>query len=510
MSEKWKLIQSKNKWKQKAIERGKNARAYRKEIRRIKKERDQAKQMANKIQTELVLQRSQGREGRMAKVELIYLALSLFIVARIGFRAISRVMSVLKDQLALVKAPCAQTISNWIVRLSIAKTQIFPREQGEEIIQNFTKQSIWLIDLSIGLGIGKILSILALDLKHHQHHDHAPTLQNVECIAVCVAASWSGEAIADFLKKVIARVGGPPRAFLKDGGTDLEKAIKILNEQDVSTTSIADISHSIANLFKHHYGEHDLFNTFITACGQVSKNLKQTLLASLAPPKVSTKARFMNLHRLVAWADQLLNHSCQGGAKTGSMLSKLRNSLDRLPDCKAFIQRFLRDAIPLLECQKILKKNGLNTKTYQTCEKLVAVIPARSPIKSGFLDWAKNQLDIAATLKLKSIGLPISTDVLESLFGVGKRLGTGQIKDADRIATRLPALCGTISRDDAKRVMAIGVKQQEALLGNRQSLTQQRRVVLPNPEKLETLASPLKNQNVQLIRNYVSLEAAIM
>jgi hypothetical protein len=503
MSEKWKLIQSRNKWRQKAIERGKNARAYRKEIRRIKSERDRATQEADTMRAELKFQHSQIDGNRLTKTELIYLVLSLFLVARIGFRAISRVLTVLKDQLGLTRAPCAQTISNWVIRLSIAKTQLAPIEQCNEIIQPATQKSVWLMDLSIGLGAGKILSILALNLKHHQQHNNAPTLQDVACIAVSVAASWSGEAIADFLKTVMAQVGESPSAFLKDGGTDLEKAISILNEQGASFISIADVSHVIANLFKHYYGEHDLFNTFITACGQVSKNLKQTLLASLAPPKISIKARFMNLHRLVAWADQLLKHSSRGAAKAGSVLFKLRNSLDQLPACKAFIQRFLRDAVPLLECQKILKKNGLNTNTYQMCEKLVAVIPASSPIRNGFINWAKQQLNIAATLKVKSSGLPISTDVLESLFGVGKKLGTGQIKDADRIASRLPAFCGGLSLADAEKVMTISVKQQQALMGNRQSLIQQRRAVLPKPERLETLAYPASNQNVQLIRKVV-------
>jgi hypothetical protein len=476
MSEKWKLIQ-------------------------IKSERDRATQEADKMRAELKLQRSQIDGNRLTKTELIYLVLSLFLVGRIGFRAISRVLTVLKDQLGLIKAPCAQTISNWVIRLSIAKTQPILINQYKEMSQSDTQKSVWLMDLSIGLGAGKILSILSLNLKHHQQHDHAPTLQDVKCIAVSVAASWSGESIADFLKTVIAQAGELPSAFLKDGGTDLEKAISILNEQGSSFISIADVSHVIANLFKHYYGEHDLFNTFIAACGQVSKNLKQTLLASLAPPKISVKARFMNLHRLVAWADQLLKHSSRGAAKAGSILFKLRNSLDQLPACKAFIQCFLRDAAPLLECQKILKKNGLNTKTYQICEELVAVLPERSPIRSGFIDWAKQQLDIAALLKVKSSGLPISTDVLESLFGVGKKLGTGQIKDADRIALRLPAFCEGLSLADAEKVMAISVKQQQALMENRHSLTQQRRAVLPNPEKLETLTYPVNNQNVQLIRN---------
>ncbi len=96
--------------------------------------------------------------------------------------------------------------------------------------------------------------------------------------------------------------------------------------------------------------------------------------------------------------------------------------------------------------------------------------------------------------------MPISTDVLESLFGVGKRFGTGQIKDADRIASRLPAFCGTIDHRDAENVVAISVVQQQCLRGNGNSLIKQRRDVLSNPGKLEKLALTTDHKNFQLIR----------
>lgn len=53
------------------------------------------------------------------------------------------------------------------------------------------------------------------------------------------------------------------------------------------------------------------------------------------------------------------------------------------------------------------------------------------------------QLQTATKLGLDRIGLPVSSDPIESLFGLGKLHGTGEIKDANRIALRLPALCGT-------------------------------------------------------------------
>lgn len=499
MSKIWKLTRARDDWKKKAKDRGAHARALRKELARIKKDRDQKQKDIVRLKDKLKSQHNQMTICRPSKVALVYIVLSLFLVGRIGFRAISRVLNVLGPSLGFPKTPCAQTISNYIFRLSIAKTQEVFEKTGR-FTKNFTSESIWMLDLSIGLGAGKILSILSLNLKHHEQIDRAPTLQNVDCIAVSVAASWTGDAIAAFLKKVIASVGGAPSAFLKDGGTDLAKAIDLLNLEGVACQSIADISHTIANLFKHAYGEHPLFSIFLSACSKVSKNLKQTVLACLAPPKVSTKARFMNLHRLVEWANSLLQHSSRGNAATGSMLAKLRANLDQLPECKAFITLFLRDALPLLACQKILKKSGLNKKTYGLCKKLIADLPVTSSIRNGFIEWAEKHLSISSALKLGRTGMPISTDALESLFGVGKRFGAGQIKDADRIASRLPAFCGTIDRRDAENVVAITVAQQQSLRGGGNSLIKQRRDVLSNPGKLETLALTTDHKNFQLIR----------
>ena len=129
--------------------------------------------------------------------------------------------------------------------MSIVKTQSNYNIIGNHIVTNFSKGFAWLIDLSIGLGSGKILSVLALDLKHYQEHNHAPKLQNVICIATSVAATWTGETIMEFLNKVVASVGGAPCAFIKDGGTDLGKSVRLLNEHGNSCLNIADIDPAI-------------------------------------------------------------------------------------------------------------------------------------------------------------------------------------------------------------------------------------------------------------------------
>ena len=434
-----------------------------------------------------------------SKVDIVLIALQLFLIARIGFRAVSRVLGVLGKHFGLTKAPCPQTIINWITRLSITRIQHMTHLVGSRVSGDpFSNGFLWIIDTSIALGAGKILAVLALNVCHHHLGNGAPSLQSVHCIAVSVAISWTGDAIADFLQKVIA-VSGRPVGFIKDGGCDLAKAVRVLCERGFPSHSIDDISHMIANLLKHEYGNHPLFAVFISACGKASKKLKQTILACLAPPKVSIKARFMNLHRLVLWADRLLKHSPAGRAAKGSLIAKLRASFDQLPACKTFISRFLRDAAPLLECQKILKVKGLSNKTSKECEALIEVIPQSSPVRIGFKKWSKKHLKIAETLGVANTGLPISSDLIESLFGVAKRHGAGETKDANRIAARLPAMCGQVTEEDARRVLDVSVAQQKEVMGSLSSLTRQRQQVQSNPGCLDNMILGDTNQNLELI-----------
>ena len=382
--------------------------------------------------------------------------------------------------------------------LSIARVRNFSDPISQECKIQRREGKIWMMDVSIGLGAGKILAILEIDANHHILNGGAPTLKNVKCVAVSVAVSWTGATMADFLKKVMNQVGIPD-AFLKDGGTDLAKCVKILNELDYDITAIDDVSHVVANLFKKKYSNNPMFEIFLTACGKASKKMKQTFLAFLVPPKVSTKARFMNLHKLVTWAKQLLDHSSRGRAKKGSAIAKLRKSLDQIPKCRAFIEDFLREASPVLKCQQILKKKGLTQNSYVECQKLIETISQQSSVRTGFEDWLKKHLLIAEKLCLDKAGLPISTDIIESLFGTLKQHGTGAIKDAYRMALRIPAMCGNLTREDATMAMKISTKDMKEILDSIPSLTKQRRQILPNPGSLNEIKMDEIKQPFELI-----------
>ncbi len=273
MSQLSKVKYSRHQWKHKAKQRADRERYQRKQTARISAERDRTTQALKAAQARLQqleahlrqLEAQLHRQVSLPKVEVVLVSLHLFLVARIGFRAVSRVLSLLAWALGIKKAPCPQTVINWVTRLAMVRTQSARLLEGLPLRQApFNNGLIWLIDISIGLGTGKILAVLAVDAHHHQLVPSALSLDRVHCIGVSVAEAWTGDTIADLLDRHIAQMGRPA-ADLKDGGSDLHKAVATLNEQGLGSPCIDDLSHAVAGMLKRTYQAHPALATFLTA-----------------------------------------------------------------------------------------------------------------------------------------------------------------------------------------------------------------------------------------------------
>ncbi len=117
MSQLSKVTYSRHQWKDKAKQRGDRERYQRKQLARISAERDRVTKALKEAQARL-RQLEAHMQGLVAlpKVDVVWMALQLFVVVRIGFRAVSRVLSLLALALGIHKAPCPQTIINWVSR----------------------------------------------------------------------------------------------------------------------------------------------------------------------------------------------------------------------------------------------------------------------------------------------------------------------------------------------------------------------------------------------------------
>jgi hypothetical protein len=96
MSQFSKMKHSREQWNHNATQRGERERYQRKQTARLRAERDRATQALKATQARLRQREAQlhGLATR-PKVDVVYLALQLFLVARLGFRALSRVLTLL-------------------------------------------------------------------------------------------------------------------------------------------------------------------------------------------------------------------------------------------------------------------------------------------------------------------------------------------------------------------------------------------------------------------------------
>ena len=217
---------SRHQWKHTATQRGDRERYQRTQIARITAERDRVTPALTEAQARL-RQGANQPQGLVAlpKVDVVFLALPLFFVARSGLRAVSRVLSLLAWVLGIKKAPWPQTMIHWVIRLTIVRIDAARTLRGFPLRHApFPNGLFWMIDIRMGLGTGNLLAVLACDAPHPQRAPRALSLPRVHCIGGCVADSWTGETIAEVLKRLIAQMGRPV-ASLKDGGGDVHKAV---------------------------------------------------------------------------------------------------------------------------------------------------------------------------------------------------------------------------------------------------------------------------------------------
>ncbi len=317
---------SRQQWHHKAKQRGDRERYQRTQTARLSVERDRTTKARKAAQAPLqqlaahLRQLAAHLHSQVSRptVEVVLGSLHRFFVARIGWRAVSRVLRLLAWARGSKPAPCPHTVIKWVTRLARVRTQSARRLEGWPLRQApFRNGLIWLIASSMGLGTGKMGAVLAVDAPPPQLVPSARSLDRVHCLGVSGADCWPGDTMAAWLDRLIAQMGRPA-ASLKDGGSALPQAVATLDEQGLASPCLDEIAHAVAGMLQRPSQAHPAVATFLTACGRVSGTLTHTSRACLAPPTVRTTARFLPGHRLVTWAEQGLTLAPAGGAKQGA------------------------------------------------------------------------------------------------------------------------------------------------------------------------------------------------
>ena len=417
------------------------------------------------------------------------ISLCVNVARKVGLRGAQAVLRIVFEWLGLgYKIPDWTTIRNWMQRLGVAAL-----EEPAELADDW----IWMADHSNQIGPEKALVVLGVRASRLPPPGTPLTHADVRVLAVDPDTSWKREDMARAYEELAQRFGAP-RAVLVDGASELRDGAETLKSQRADTLVLGDFKHKAANVLKSVVGGDERFAEFQTQVGQTRSAIQQTELAHLVPPGKRPKARFMNLASTLHWAAMVLWLLDHPAAKNRAAITpeRLRDKLGWLGDYAADVARWVA-------CQRVvslgvtfINEQGLSHGAAQRFEELVA---------SELTDHASREVANRLTAFLKESEsqlragerLPLSTEILESSFGLYKQLERQQSKGG---FTTLLASFGSLLRpttpESVRRAFSrISVKDTQAwikthipetLTSKRQAAYREFNSKLPRATKLGT------------------------
>jgi len=339
--------------------------------------------------------------------------------------------------------PHFTSVINWTLRLGLGMLrQVAP----------INEPWVAIVDHSIDIGTKKALVVLRVKIDSLSKKKQAICLEDCECIGLSISDSVNGESISLDLEKVFGRAGSP-EAIIKDNDRTLHKGVRLYTEkQDTAPHIIEDIGHVIALALKSQFEKTDEYKHFITLANNGAKNLRQTDLAFLVPPKLRSKGRFQSIGNLGKWAEKVqgvfdkLTPITKLVEQEQTLLEKLDKALPNFSRSRHFINDFSNTTKVVSCIMKTLKNNGLDDASQKQTLKASEKLMPDSTVKVRLLDWLHQHTHIRK--QITTLPLLISSDIIESLFGRFKHIvARSPHADMNRSTLLIPALCGRF--DDA-------------------------------------------------------------
>lgn len=340
------------------------------------------------------------------------ISLCVNLASTVGLRSAEASLKLFFDWLGVrTKVPDWTTIRTWLCRVGVAALQE-PVERADDWI--------WMADHSNQIGEEKVLVILGVRASKLPEPGQPLRHEDVRVLAVIPATEWKREDVTREYVALAERIG-KPMALLVDGAVELRDGAQTLEKEGKTVLVIRDFKHHAANVLKKVVGNDERFDQFLTLVGRTRSAIQQTELSHLTPPPQKPKARFMNLADTLRWAEmvlwQLSNHNSDGrrGITTKRMnekfgwLRSFRDDVRRWSACQEVVSRSLtfinKQGLYVgaaADLKALIVDLGVGESSYQVIDRLVQ-----------FVSDSETQL---------SDGMPMSTEILESSFGLYKAL----------------------------------------------------------------------------------------
>ncbi len=351
------------------------------------------------------------------------ISLCVNLTRRIGLRPAPEVLRMIFDWLgADVKLPDWTAVRIWMLRVGVAAIER-PIEQADDWI--------WMADHSNQIGPEKALVIIGLRASKMPPPGQAIQHDDIRVLELSPGTSWKREDMAATYEQLAQRCG-TPLAVLVDGAVELREGAETLQKTRENMVILGDFKHYAANVLKKIVGADERFSEFSTRLGCTRSVIQQTELAHLTPPSPKPKARIMNLAATLRWAKmvswQLSHPHSQARQEITAermndklgWLREFRENIDRWNACQEVVSassKFINEqglfqgaARQLQDHLRTLRNNEENART--------KAAHASRQVTACLLRFVRQSESKLA----KGQRLPMSTEILESSFGLFKQL----------------------------------------------------------------------------------------
>jgi flagellar motor protein MotB len=403
------------------------------------KQRDQAKQSVNVPEDPPI-----GTHGYGARM----ISLAVNLARSVGFRGTVRALHVFFQWLGIDQAiPGRTSIRNWLQRLGIDEMNQ-PLDSNESLVI--------MIDHSNQIGTEKVMLALGVNAAAMPEPGKALTHEDVRVLEVKPGDSWK---TADMEKEyeALADRYGAPRAVLVDGAVELREGAKCLESQREDTIVLRDFKHYAANVVKSLIGNNQRFKEVGGKIGSARSAIQQTELAHLTPPSPKQKARFMNLSRTLAWLTMILWLLRNPEAKAREGISE-----ERMQEKLGWVEEYADEIAVWQECQDVISASVtfINEQgLFQGASSELQAVLGDELEHATSKELVQRLIDFVAEseqLLREGERLPMSTEILESSFGLYKQLERQHSKSGfTSLLACLPAL---LKPTTPKSVMAAFVR----------------------------------------------------
>lgn len=341
------------------------------------------------------------------------MAVLVNLARTVGLRASVTCLQIVLDWLGVTaRLPVWTTVRTWLMRLGVAALEE-PVEQADDLV--------WIADHSNQIGPEKALVILGVRASQLPPPGVALRHEDVRVLAVQPGVQWKREDMARTYQNLADKIGAPLGVVI-DGAVELREGAEVLQQLRPDTVILSDFKHYAANVLKKIVGGSESFARFTSQVGSTRSAIQQTELGHLTPPSPRPKARFMNLAATLNWAEmvswQLAHPDSQG--RQGITVARMDDKL-------GWLRSFRDDLSRWSACQQVvstsvtfINEQGLGRGT---ADRLAAEL-ASLVFCEDSLCVANRLIDFVRQSEQKLVSgqrLPLSTEILESSFGLFKQ-----------------------------------------------------------------------------------------